>query len=150
MLKKNIEITNVYGQRETKVLHFNLTRMEVYDLQSKFKEGYEQHLKNAIDSGDQNSQLDVFRDLIKNAYCEIDDQGNVIKNDDLTNKFLHSEAYSELMFDLLDKDDTSKAEQFFRGIMPQQLLAEIDKKAQNNQFQQNKPKIVQSNNSTIN
>lgn len=134
MLKKNINITNIYGQQETKVLHFNLTRMEVYDLQKKYKEGYESHVKNAIDSGDQNSQLNVFTELIKAAYCEIDDQGNVIKSEDLINKFIHSEAYSELMFDLLDKDDTSKAEKFFRGIMPSQLLSALDVK-QNNKNQ---------------
>lgn len=137
MLKKNIKITNVYGQEETKVLHFNLTRMEVYELQKKYKEGYESHVKNVMDSGDQNSQLNVFTELVKAAYCEIDDEGNVIKSKDLLNKFEHSEAYSELMFELLDKDDTKKAEAFFRGIMPQQLISEIDKRMPSQNHQQN-------------
>lgn len=128
MLKKQVKIINAFGQEETKVLHFNLTRMEVYDLQAKYKEGYENHIKNTMESGDQNSQLNVFRDLVKAAYCELDAEGNVIKSDDLLNKFLHSEAYSELMFDLLDKDDTSKAEEFFKGIMPPQLQAALKEK----------------------
>lgn len=146
MLKKNIKITNIFGQEETKVLHFNLTRMEVYELQKKYKEGYESHVKNAIDSGDEKSQLNVFTELVKAAYCEIDDQGNVIKSEELLNKFEHSEAYSELMFNLLDSNDTSKAEEFFKGIMPSQLVQELNKN--------NKPKIVQNNgqvnNQTIN
>lgn len=140
MLKKSVKIINAFGQEETKILHFNLTRIEVYDLQKKYKEGYENHVKNAIDSADQNSQLNVFTELIKAAYCEIDQDGNILKSDDLLNKFVHSEAYSELMFDLLDKDDTSKAEAFFRGIMPPQLQAELNKKM--NQPQNNVTNIT--------
>lgn len=144
MLKKNIEIVNVYGRSEVKTLHFNLTRMEVFDLQKKYKEGYEDYVKNTIDSKNENSMLNVFTELVLSAYCEIDENGNVIKNENLKNTFYHSEEFSELMFQLLNSDNTNEAEKFFRAIMPSQLQNAM------NQNQYNIPKIQQKEEKIIN
>lgn len=131
MLKKNIKIVNVYGKPEIKTLHFNLTRMEVFDLQKKYKEGYEDYVKNTIDSKNENSMLDVFTELVLSAYCEIDENGNVIKNENLKNTFYHSEEFSELMFQLLNSENTNEAEKFFKAIMPSQLQSAINQQTVN-------------------
>ena len=149
MVKKIVEITNVYGQKENVTLHFNLTRMEIYELQKKYKEGYQEHVQNTLDEKNQDKMLNVFTELVKQAYCEIDDGGNVIKSADLLNKFEHSEAYSELMFNLLNKDDSKEAEAFFKAIMPPQIQQELNKQNGNvTQMPQNQnkaPYVPQNN-----
>jgi hypothetical protein len=125
MLKKNIKITNAFGQEETKICYFNLTRMEVLELQKRYKEGYEEHVKNIIDSKDTTSIMGVFTELVLSSYCHVDDNGTIIKNKEIRDAFEHSEEFSELMFELLNTDDQKKAQEFLVAIMPKQVQGQI-------------------------
>jgi hypothetical protein len=133
MVKKNINITNAYGQTETKICYFNLTRMEMFDLLKKYKEGYEEHVQNIIDSKDNNSIMNLFTELILASYCKVNEDGTIIKNKELTEAFIHSEEYSELMFDLLNTEDQTKAQEFITAIMPKQMQQQMQAEIKKNQ-----------------
>lgn len=117
MLKKTVTYTDYNGETRTEVLHFNLSKAEVIELELSAEGGLERRIRSITESGDNKQMFEVFKNLIVMAYGERSADGRrFIKNDQIRKEFLESEAYSELFYELVT--DSNAAADFFNGIIP--------------------------------
>ena len=117
MFKKTITYTDYNGVSRTEDFYFNLNKAELTKLQLGYPGGYEQYVRRCLDAEDVPALLKIFEELIDLSYGEKDDSGKrFIKNQQLTESFKQTEAYSEMFVDFLTNQNS--AEEFFIKIMP--------------------------------
>lgn len=117
MLAKKITYTDYNGDERTETFYFNLTKAEVLEMQMTHPGGYSEYLERIIDAKDQAQLFEAFKTLVRNAYGEKSEDGKRFKkSDEIADGFLQSEAYSELLSELITSADAASA--FVQGIMP--------------------------------
>ena len=119
MYKKNITFNDFDGNPVTEPFYFNLTQAEVVKLEtrflSKFGMGINDTLTFASEKRDLDLILSVLELLIGTAYGErVGNRFN--KSPELTASFMASEAYSSLIFELIEKD--GEDDTFFKAVLP--------------------------------
>lgn len=125
MIKQTITYTDYNGNERTEEYWFNLSKAELLRLETTTKGGFQKMLENAVASEDNYRIIEVFEDLIKHAIGMKTPDGKYFKKSkEFTEDFVQSEAYSTLLFDLLQ--DADKANAFIRGIMPTDLMAQAE------------------------
>lgn len=125
MIKQTITYMDYNGNERTEEYWFNLSKAELLRLETTTKGGFQKMLENAVASEDNYRIIEVFEDLIKRSVGMKTLDGKYFKKSkEFTEDFVQSEAYSTLLFDLLQ--DAEKANAFIRGIMPNDLLAQAE------------------------
>ena len=125
MIKQTITYTDYNGNDRTEEYWFNLSKAELLRLETTTKGGFQKMLENAVASEDNYRIIEVFEDLIKHAVGMKTLDGKYFKKSkEFVEDFMQSEAYSTLLFDLLQ--DAEKANAFIRGIMPSDLMAQAE------------------------
>jgi predicted CopG family antitoxin len=70
--------------------------------------------------------LSYFKDLVKRSYGEKTPNGKqFVKNDELTEAFTQTEAFSDLFVELATNAES--ALEFIRGIIPADISSEVEK-----------------------
>jgi hypothetical protein len=129
MLKKTITYTDYNGVEHTEDFFFNITKAELADMQMSEKDGYDVKLKSIIASEDHKSIYETFKYFIHMSYGEKSADGKrFMKKDPVTGTplylaFMETEAYSELVFELVQSDETMAA--FINGIMPKEVSDQL-------------------------
>lgn len=124
MLKKSITYTDFNDQQRTEDFYFNLSKAEVmeYEIRNAGSGGLESLLKEVAAAQDGNRIMDIFRDIIGRSYgVKGPDGRSFIKNKELTDGFMGSEAYSELFMEFMYNPD--KAAEFINGIIPKGVVS---------------------------
>ena len=117
MLKKTITYTDYNGSERTEDFYFNLTKAEVMEMELSVNGGLAEMIKKIIASQDTPSLVKIFKDLVLRAYGEKSADGKrFIKNEELKNEFVQTEAYSQLFMELAT--DADAASNFVNGIVP--------------------------------
>lgn len=117
MLTKSITYTDYNGEQRTETFYFNLTKAELAELNLSTEGGLQNVLQKIIDSKNVPEITKWFKKIIVMAYGEKSPDGRrFIKNRELTEEFLQTEAYSELFMELLSNDES--ASDFVNGIVP--------------------------------
>ena len=125
MLKKRISYVDYDGNERTEDFYFNLDRRELSEMNYQVDGGLDKMLQRIIDSQDTRRIVEFFTDLIKKSYGKKSPDGRrFIKNEEVLEDFLQTEAYTELYMELIG--DADKASAFVRGIIPKQLLDAAD------------------------
>lgn len=125
MIKQTITYMDYNGNERTEEYWFNLSKAELLRLETTTKGGFQKMLENAVASEDNYRIIEVFEDLIKHSIGMKTLDGKYFKKSkEFTEDFVQSEAYSTLLFDLLQ--DVEKANAFIRGIMPSDLMAQAE------------------------
>lgn len=128
MLKKTITFKDLDGNDVTEDFYFNLTKAEIAELQLSHKGGYAEHLKRVISTDDGGLIISTFKDLVMRSVGRRSEDGRrFIKNKEIADEFLQSEAYSEMFLKLVT--DANEGAAFVRAIMPADIVAEVDKEA---------------------
>lgn len=84
--------------------------------------GLSEKIKRIIESEDQASIVELFKDLILKSYGEKSLDGKkFIKSKELSDGFAQTEAYSDLFMELAT--DSEKAAEFVNGIIPKNMDA---------------------------
>lgn len=127
MIEKTIAYENFNGVKKTRKCLFHLNTAEIsnwlategdYTLADRLEVIMEQ--RNGLET------IKVFEDLIARSYGEKSLDGEqFVKNDEVRNGFIQSAAYPVLFNELLS--DTSKAVEFFVGILPKDFSDEVEK-----------------------
>lgn len=131
MLAKAITYTDYNGVERTETFYFNLTQAELIEMQLGGKDGlYSNKLQKMIDTRDTAAIIGTIKEFVLKSYGEKSDDGKrFVKSSAISEAFTQTEAYSQLITELLS-DDTKSAE-FILGIMPQGLreaaVAEMNK-----------------------
>ena len=124
MLARKIKYTNLNGEERERTYYFHFSKAEVMEMELSKEGGFEVFIQRIIDTRDQKELVKMFRELIQMSYgIKSDDGEQFIKNDQVLNEFIQSEAYSELYMELAT--DTDAAIEFINGIFPQQIMAEV-------------------------
>jgi hypothetical protein len=118
MLKKTMKYTDFDGNERTEDFHFNLTKAEVTEMELSAEGGLVKTLEKLISTQDSKRIVEIFKDLILKAYGEKSPDGKrFIKNQELRDAFVQTEAYSDLFMELATNAEASAA--FVNGIVQQ-------------------------------
>ena len=134
MLTKTITYTDYNGVERTEPFYFNLSQAELIDMQLGGKDGlYSNKLQKMIDNHDAAAIIATIKEFVLKSYGEKTDDGKrFIKSPEISEAFMQTEAYSQLITELLSDD--AKSSEFILGIMPQALreaaVAEMNKNKQ--------------------
>lgn len=94
-------------------------------LQASTKGGMEKMMDDIVKANDNFRVIEVFEKLIRLAYGVKSEDGKFFrKTPESTEAFVQSEAYSNLLFELLS--DAEKSAEFFRGVVPADLMAQAE------------------------
>lgn len=123
MVCKTITYRDYNDVERTEDHYFNLSKAELVMMEHSVVGGMKQRLEKIVQSQDNVTIMEVFKDLVHRSYGVISDDGKrFIKSDELSTEFEQTEAYSELIMELLG--DSTKAAEFINGILPKGLLDE--------------------------
>lgn len=118
MLVKKVKYTDYKGNQREEELYFNLSKAEVAEMELSHKGGLSEKINRIVATQDSKEIINLFKDLIVKSYGVISDDGRrFIKNDQLREEFVQTEAYSELFMELAS--DADEAAKFVNGIIPQ-------------------------------
>ena len=102
MYKTTITFENSEGEEITKTLYFRLTQAEVIDMEFNSPEGSVLNMLRKM-SNEKNMRIiiPIVKRFMLDSYCERTDEGTLVKNKEIRDKFASSEEYSELFIKLI-------------------------------------------------
>ena len=122
MLKKTIKYTDYDGNEREEDFYFNLSRAEVTEMELSKEGGMSEYIKKISATKNGPELIKLFKEIIIKSYGEKSLDGKrFIKNQELTEAFIQTEAYSELFVELASNAD--EAVKFINGIMPKNMTA---------------------------
>lgn len=126
MIKKTYTYTDYNDIERTEDFYFNLSEGELLELEMGTTGGYTSMIKKIISANDTATLMKTFKELILMAYgVKSDDGRRFIKNDEVREAFIQTEAYSMLYMELMT--DEKKASEFIEGVIPKKLRDEYEK-----------------------
>ena len=121
MLKKTIKYTDFSGNERTEDFYFNLTKAEIMEMEMGTTGGMAEMIQRIVSAQDAPAIIKIFKDLILKAYGQKSPDGKrFIKNDEIREEFVSTEAYSQLFMELAT--DADAAAKFVNGIMPADMV----------------------------
>ena len=123
MIKKTIEYVDYNGENRKEEFYFNLSKAEVMEMEMSKNGGLSEYIQRIVKSSDNAAIIALFKEIICKAYGEKSLDGKrFIKNKELTDAFVQTEAYSELFMELATNADEAAA--FVNGIIPKNMNIE--------------------------
>jgi hypothetical protein len=124
VLKKDITFEDVDGNEVTETFYFNLNRAEMLEMELRFGDkGLEEHFREVVASNNRGAILDLYKYILCSTVGRR--EGKLfIKNEQITNEFLHGGAYSQMFMDLFN--NPTAIVDFFRGVLPTNMQARYD------------------------
>lgn len=117
MIVKEITYVDYNGEERKDKFYFNLNKAEIMELELSKEGGLTEYINRIVNSKNANEIVTLFKEIICKAYGEKSIDGKrFIKNAELTDAFLQTEAYSELFMTLAT--DANAATEFIQGIVP--------------------------------
>ena len=81
--------------------------------------GMEEYLQRIIDTKDNKRLFNLFKELIYKSYgVKSDDGRRFVKSKEISDAFIQTEAYTELLMELMGDDAANKVAEFVKGVMP--------------------------------
>ena len=118
MYKKTIVYTDYDGVERKETFYFNLTKAEVAELELETPGRFSNYIQQIIDAQSTTELIQLFKKFIQLSYgVKSPDGRRFIKNQEVLDEFMQTEAYSELYMELVTNTDS--AIDFMNGIMPQ-------------------------------
>ena len=126
MLKKTITFKDLDGNNLTEDFYFNLSKAEITEMEFAKKGGLVEQLGEIVAAGEPRQILSTFKWILLKAYgVRSTDGKRFIKTPLLTEEFTQTDAYSVMFMELVTNSEASGA--FIRGILPPDLILEMDK-----------------------
>ena len=117
MLKKTIKYTDFDENERTEDFYFNLTKAECTEMEMTTEGGLAKFLGKIVAERDQKRIVEYWKEFILKAYGEKSLDGKrFVKNQEVRDSFVQSEAYSELFMELAG--DAEAAAAFVNAIIP--------------------------------
>jgi len=128
MVKKTITYEDFDGNERTEDFYFNLTEAELVDLHVSIEGGFENKLKEIINTKNQTELIKYFKEIVLMSYGQKSLDGRTfVKNDAIRDEFKSTMAYSNIWMELVT-DDKAAAD-FVNGILPKKLTSDHNKPA---------------------
>lgn len=132
MIKKTITYKDLDDNDVTETFEFHLSRAEMAEM-ALAKEGkaggFDVWVRTLINSQDGEVLTQTFKQILLSTVGKrSDDNRRFVKNDEIRNNFLHSDAYSMLFMELMT--DAEKVSEFINGVVPTNMRDETQKNIQ--------------------
>lgn len=119
MLKRNLTYTDYNGNERSEDFYFNLTKAELMEMEMSTSGGLIETINKIVAEQNAPEIIRIFKELILKAYGDKSLDGKrFIKNEELSEAFSQTEAYSQLFMELAT--DADAAAKFVNGIIPAQ------------------------------
>ena len=116
MLKKTITYKDYDGNQRTEDHYFNLSKIEVVEMEMTLDGGMVKYFERIIEEKNPKRMWDIFTEIIAKAYgVKSVDGKRFIKKPELAEEFMQTEAYTDLMLELLS--DAKVAADFMNAII---------------------------------
>lgn len=126
MLKKTVTYKDYDGIERTEDFYFNLNKAELAEMNLTTEGGLEARMSKITKAKNTPELIRLFKDILKLAYgVKTDDGRRLIKNDQVWEEFVGTEAYSIIFMELFSDDESALA--FIRNVLPQDLAKEAIK-----------------------
>ena len=123
MIKKTVKYNDYNGIERIEDHYFHLNEAEIMELEMSINGGLSTMIDRVIAAQDGATIMKVFKDIILRAYgVKSDDGRRFIKNQEVRDSFVQTEAYSIIFMELVT--DAEKAAEFVNGIIPKKKEAE--------------------------
>lgn len=123
MLKKTFKFVDYNGNPRTEDHYFNLTQAEVTELELSVDGGLTAMINRVVQAQNGRQIIDTMKDIILKSYgVKSPDGRRFIKNQEVRDAFIQTEAYSQLFMELAT--NAKAASDFVAGIIPAQADAE--------------------------
>lgn len=133
MIKKTITYEDFNGEQQTEDFYFHLSKSELIDIEIGVEGGMGNLMANLVKMAEPGPIVKQFREIIVKSYGVRSPDGKKFdKNDELTRDFLASPAFDALFSEIISSEQA--AEEFVYGIMPKDLVAQVQREAQNVQL----------------
>lgn len=117
MLKKTIKYVDFNGVERTEDFYFNLTKAEIAEMEMSRNGGLAKAIENIVQAQDVPRIIEIFKTLIQKSYgVKSPDGRRFIKNTEVLNDFIETDAYSILFMELSTNVDSASA--FINNIIP--------------------------------
>lgn len=127
MLKKTMTTVDFCGTERTEDYYFNLTKAEIMEMQLCTDGGFVETVKKIVEAKNQLELTRLFKKIICASYGVLSPDGRkFVKNQQVLDDFMATQAYSDLYIELLSGDGKA-AEDFVNGILPKDLTNEAAK-----------------------
>lgn len=134
MLKKSITYTDYNGEKQTDECYFNLSKAELLEMEMSEKGGFENYIRKLMEEKDNKKIYKLFKDLILMSYGQKSADGRTFikkKMVDgqmiyLKDEFEQSEAFTELMMELISGGDEAMAK-FINSLIPKEIAEQAAK-----------------------
>ena len=127
MLKKTMTTVDFGGTERTEDYYFNLTKAEIIEMQLCTDGGFVETVKKIVEAKNQLELTHLFKKIICASYGVLSPDGRkFVKNQQVLDDFMATQAYSDLYIELLSGDG-KVAEDFVNGILPKDLTNEAAK-----------------------
>jgi hypothetical protein len=126
MYKKTITYTDYNDMDRTEDFYFNLSEVELTDMQLSVEGGLSAMIDKLVESKDMAALINILKDIIIKSYgVKSEDGRRFIKKPEYVEEFMQTPAYGALYMELAT-DETAAAE-FINKIIPSKLTAQVDK-----------------------
>lgn len=126
MIQKKIKYTDFNGQEQEMTALFNLTKAELTIWGASERGGLGEVLQQIVNENDTPKIMERFTEILEKSYGKKSPDGQrFMKSPEIFKEFQETEAYSELFMELCSSTESMSA--FVNGLMPQELLAEVQK-----------------------
>lgn len=131
MLKKTITYEDYDGNTRTEDFYFNLNKAELAELQMSRQGGFSEWIQRVVDAKDNTTLYATIKEFIlKTVGVKSADGKRFIKNDTIREEFEQTEAFSELMMEMMTNEKNFSA--FTQGVVPKDIASQA-KAAENNE-----------------
>ena len=122
MIKKTVTYTDFDGNERTEDFYFHLTEQELAEWELSVDGGLSGVLSRIINSNDNKKLVEIFKDLLVKSYgVKTPDGRAFIKNQEVLNDFIYTQAFSDIYMELAT--DAKAASEFVNGIIPANVAA---------------------------
>jgi hypothetical protein len=119
--------TDYDEQVRTEDFYFSLSKAELMEMELGTTGGMSKFIDKIVNTNDTPKLMEIFKDIIARSYGEKSPDGKYFEKvrdgHRLVDKFIQTEAYSDLFMELATNDKSAVA--FINGIIPQTFAAEM-------------------------
>lgn len=118
MLKKEIKYSDLSGNEVSEDYYFNLNKAELMELLVSEEGGFDEYLKRIAEAGDNRVILAELKKIVLLSIGNVSPDGKrFIKNQDIRDAFVETEAYSELLMWFFEDGGNNNAADFVNAIV---------------------------------
>ena len=124
MYNKTVTYKDYKGNTRTEDFYFDLNKAELVELELSTKGGLTVMMDRIIAAQDNATLFKIFKDLVSKSYGVLSDDGRkFVKNQEVLDDFMQTEAYSIICSELATNAEA--AAEFFNNVIPQNLAKEL-------------------------